>query len=554
MSHRRRNNESDLVNALFAEAAKEVEKLKEGESWQDKAVHLRSLLMPIQARLEEDPARRVSVRSPRQTGKSTGVMLIVIIRCLEKANSEWVVVGLTRPSIKRIYWSALKQLNKSFELGMEFQHQELTATFKNGSVISFVGAENIGEIEKLRGGRYNGVVVDECKSFAGHVFSNLVHDVIEPALMAKNGQLFVIGTPGDILSGPFYLATCETPVVYDLPDGSKRQSNCPYGETSKYPALWSLHQWKLADNTTRFYLEDGTSYTLWDKALEIKLLNGWTDDNPTWRREYLGFWVPDDRRRVYRFRPYIHDYVPCPDTKWGLPKEVEQTDWHTVIGVDFGTRDGTAIVVWAWHPHVEGLWELYSEVRALDKGSLVVDGKKVKLQDRLTVGDIAQWYQEIEEEYGPFDGWPADPAGLATMVIDTLASEHQVYLEPAEKKEKLDHIELFNNDLEAGKIRVRRGSILAEQLFDGRWDEGKLEKGKRVEDPQIPNDASDAGLYAFRWCNHRRAQARAEVTQPYSPKWWEKHEVDELKLAQERARARVLNADALDREYWNDTN
>lgn len=552
MSRRSRSKQTDLVNALFAEASREATKRKENETWEEKGAHLRALLMPIQERLEKDPARRVAVRSPRQTGKSTGVMLIVTIRCLEQSGAEWVVVGLTRPSVKRIYWSALKQLNKDFELGMTFQHQELTATFANGSMISFVGAENIGEIEKLRGGRYNGVIIDECKSFAATVFTELVHDVIEPALMAKNGQLFVIGTPGDILDGPFYLATSEEPIITTNPDGSMRQSNCPYGTEPKYPFLWSLHQWRLRDNITKFPDGSGSFYTMYDQALKVKANNGWDDNHPTWQREYEGKWIADDRRTVYRFKSYKHTYKPDKDTKWGLPRSVGPEKWRTVIGVDFGTRDGTAMVVWAYHPHEQGLWELYSEVRAIDKGGeLTVDGKKVKLQDRLTVGDIAKWYKELEDEYGPFDGYPADPAGLATMVIDTLAAEHQVYLEPAEKKEKLDHIELFNNDLEKGLIHIRKGSILAEQLSAGRWDEKKLEKGKRVEDPSIDNDVSDAGLYGFRWCEHRRAKERERSTQIYSAQWWVEQAAAELEEAKKRAKEAIDGLHELDRPWWS---
>jgi len=197
----KRPKNKDLLDALFAEARREAQLRAKGETWNQKAAHLRAMLMVIQATLERDTARRISVRSPRQTGKSTGVMLIVTIRCLEKAGAEWLVIGLTRPSVKRIYWAALKELNKAFELGITFQHQELIATFANGSKISFVGAESMSEIEKFRGGRYDGVVIDECKSFGPRVFSELVHDVLEPALMAKDGQLYVIGTPGDYLAG-----------------------------------------------------------------------------------------------------------------------------------------------------------------------------------------------------------------------------------------------------------------------------------------------------------------------------------------------------------------
>lgn len=497
--------------------------------------------MRIQALLEADPARRISVGSPRQTGKSTGVLLIVLIRCLEKAMAEWVIVGLTRPSIKGIYWTPLKHLNQQFELGIVFNNQELTATLPNGAKIRFVGADNIGEIEKLRGGRYDGVVIDECKSFPAYLFRELVHDIIEPALMAKNGQLFVIGTPGDELAGPFYEATADEPIVYRDGEGNPtHQSYRLFGTECALPFIWSCHKWTMEDNTTRFERGDGTTYTMWDQALEVKARNRWADDHPTWRREYKGHWVPNDTKRVYRYQPDKHDYTPLNDTLFGLPVRAE--GYRRVIGVDFGTRDGTALVVWAWNEYNRELWEVYSEVRRRAPG------------DRLTVGEIARWYKEVEAEYGPFEGWPADPAGLATMVMDTLADEHAVYLEPAEKKEKLDHIELFNDDLDRGLIHIRRGSALSEELLAGRWDLGKAEKGKREEDPSIPNDVADAGLYAFRWCNHRRAQTAPVVHAMFSPQWWAKAAAKELSDAQKRARDRAMDKDLLDRPWWDDGN
>lgn len=541
----------DLVDALFAEARLEAKKRKTGETWAQKAAHLRSMLMQIQVVLESDTARRIAVRSPRQTGKSTGVMLIVTIRCLEKSASEWLIIGLTRPSVKRIYWSALKALNKAFELGIEFQHQELMATFKNGSSISFVGAESISEIEKFRGGRYDGVVIDECKSFGPKVFSELVHDVLEPALMAKNGQLYVIGTPGDYLAGPFYLATCEEPIITEGADGSKRLSNAPFGSTPDMKFMWSLHTWKLSDNTTLFERADKTTYTMWDQALLIKETNGWTDDHPTWRREYLGHWVADDLKRVYRYKPHVHDYTPRQDTMWGLPGDMEDKGWRTCIGIDFGTRDGTAMVVWAFHPHEKGLWEVYSEVRRVNTRHVREGDKLVERGERLSVSDVAAWYKELDAEYGPFYGYPADPAGLATMVIDTLALDHGVYVEPAEKTEKLDHIELFNDDLDRQLIHIRRNSALSEELMADRWDEKKLEKGKKVEDASVPNDCADAGLYGYRWCEHKKARPREETPSMMSPKWWIIAEEAMFQDAKKKAKELFEDQKALDKEWWD---
>lgn len=532
-----RSKKAGLVDALFIVARQEASRRRKTSAWADKAAFLRSLLMAIQARLEADRHPRVAVGSPRQTGKSTGVMLIVLIRCLEKSMAEWVVVGLTRPSVKSIYWSPLKQLNQDFELGLTFHNQELTATLPNGSRIRFVGADNIGEIEKLRGGRYDGVIIDECKSFPAFLFRELVHDIIEPALMAKAGQLYVIGTPGEDLAGPFFEATADEPIVYRDAEGNPtHQSYRPYGTDCALPFIWSTHKWTMRDNTTVF-TDGARSWTMWDKALEVKARNKWADDHPTWLREYLGKWVPADTKRVFRYLPHVHDYTPLADTRWGIPES--KAGYRTVIGVDFGTRDGTALVVWAWSPYSRDLWEVYSEVRRRDK------------HERLTVGDIASWYKEIEAEYGPFDGWPADPAGLATMVMDTLADEHGVFLEPAEKKEKPDHIELFNDDLDRGYIHIRRGSALSEELLAGRWDLAKADKGKREEDPKIPNDVSDAALYSFRWCNHRRAQLVPQVVPMFSAKWWSEQAARDLSDAEKRARDRARPA-TLDESWWNE--
>lgn len=531
---------TDLLAHLFADIAKGAEKRKAKGKEADKAQLLRGMLMPHQARLERDRQRRVAVRSARQVGKSTGILLIVAIRCLEKALSDWVVIGLTRPSVKRIYWTALQRLSDAFELGIKFQHQELTATFPNGSRIYFVGAENYQEIEKLRGGRYHGAAVDECKSFGLLLFSELLTDVLEPALMGQGGQLYLIGTPGDVLAGDFYLATCEPAVTLETSQGqrlSNRQYIAPKGELV---AVWSLHVWTLQDNVTLFTDPvTNAKFTLWDRALETKANRGWADNHPTWQREYLGLWVAMAHRIVYRYRPHVHDYRPNPDSKarFGLSGDAT-TDWRTVSSWDLGSKDGTAVVVWAYSITEPGLWEVFSERR------------KSTAEEPLNIAVIARWYRELEERFGPFEANPCDLAGLATMVVETLAVEHSVYFEPAEKNEKNDYIELFNNDLDANQIHILRGSELSTELLENRWLEKTIGTEKRKEDPATPNDTCDAGLYGWRWCNHRRAKPVVPGLELYSQAWWA--DVAEREMEQARNRAKEANNKVvlLDRDWW----
>lgn len=563
MPRRRRN--PVLLDALFAAVASEAEKRRETDQWYEKGELLRGLLMPVQSRLEQDRSRRKAVRSPRQTGKSTGVMLIVSIRCFEEALSEWVVIGVTRKSAKAIYWGPLKELNARFELGLEFQNQDLEVTFPNGSKITFMGADNISELEKIRGRRLSGVVVDESKSFPILLFDELIYEVIEPALMARNGELVLIGTPGDSLRGTFYLATVDEPVVFTGVDGAPdRQSNVLYGTLPVYPAKWVFHRWTLPDNITQFKDgETGKFYTMWDKAQELMRQNGWTRKTPQAAREYFGDWIPADDKRVYRYRPSLHDYDPYPKAdspkrhvQWGLPDL--PGDFKTVLGVDPGVRDGTAMVVWAWNVHTDDLWEIFSERR------------KALVGERLSIKAIADWYHDLDDKYGPFEVGTSDPAGLATMVLDELADVYKVYLEAADKHEKNDAIEIMNNDFDRGRIHIIRGSTLSDELDRARWNLRQLDKNKKVEDETIPNDVVDAGLYGHRWCRHRRPTAQKTAGPAlFSPEWFKERaatDLEQRKLAmrqqhehnlETRVQARVQSLDdalgiSFDREWWHD--
>lgn len=538
-----RKKQNNLLDALFATVSREAQERSETDAWGEKAGLLRELLMPVQARLERDPSKRKAVRSPRQTGKSTGVMLIVSIRCLEVAHAEWVVICVTRKSAKSIYWNPLKFLNEKYELGLEFHNQDLEARFTNGSTIRFVGMDNEGEMEKLRGGRYHGVVVDESKSYPIALFDELVHEVLEPALMANNGELVLIGTPGDSLRGTFYMATADEPVLFMGEDGKtpERQSNVLFTKVPRYPAKWSFHRWTLPDNITRF--ADGR--TMWEKAQEVMKANGWTRSTPQAAREYFGDWVPADDKRVYRYRPALHDYDPRPKkdspkrhVRWGLPDL--PGDFRTVLGVDLGTRDGTAMVVWAWNIHTNDLWEVHSEKRRAQPG------------ERLPLSALADWYRELDAEFGPFEGQVVDPGGLATLSIDTLAVDHQIYLEPAEKQEKNDHIEVMNNDFDSGRIHIVRNSLLSEELDSDRWNLKKLDKNKKVEDDTIPNDASDAGLYSHRWCRHR-SPIPSPVSGPAfgSAEWARGQMTEYLNSLRTKARNNVEGKTELDNPWWN---
>jgi hypothetical protein len=547
----------DLLNALFANLKQVKAKQAKKTGAEDKVRGIREFMRAHQRAVTDDPSPFVAVRSARQQGKSTWATLHAALRALQKPKAEWAIIGLTRASVQRIYWEPLRNLSEAFGLGVKMNEQKLIATFPNGSKIHFFGADKIDEIEKLRGSRFHGAIIDECKSFNQAQLKSLIEDILGATLKGQAGQLYLIGTPGDLLAGEFFLATSPEPVLMEK---VSRWSNLPYGEATRealvrgqpeqLKGIWSFHHWGPGTNDVKFLNErTGTYFTMADAFQEEKALRGWADDHPTWRREYLGEWVPGDGRLVYRYRSHLHDYdpEPTPDNTWGLP--VKGAGWRTVVGIDFGTKDGTSLVVWAWHPHIMGLWELYSEKRKPESWG---DEQGLRMPVRL----IAAWYKEVERDYGPFDASVGDPAGLATMVIDTLAADHGVYVEPAEKKEKADFIEMFNNDLDAGLIHFRRGSELTEEMLGNKWLEKSLGTEKRVEDPSTPNDLCDAALYAFRWCLHRAARPAAPSAPPvFSADWHRQRAREERdKIIADLIAQKREEANRLDAPWWEETN
>lgn len=520
-----------LVEHLFAQIKTRADRVKPTSDI-EKADFIADSRMPVQARAAKDLSRRKSVRCPRRAGKSWYVLSEALEGSLRKRGSVWVVVGLTRPSVKQIFWSLLKQLNRDLELGLSFLEVELTATFLNGSVILFRGAETRAEIEKLRGGQYDGVIVDECKSFHPLILTELVQDVIEPALSDRRGKLILVGTPGEILAGPFYEATCEPPVETRGSDGRTRFSNCPFGVKVKGIHVWSFHTWTLQDNVEMPHL--------WEEALEIKRIRGYSDDHPTWRREFLGHWVPSNDILVYRYVPSRHNFDGY------LPPG---HDWRKVLALDIGFDDADAIVVWAYATTSYDVYAIYAEKRR-----------------HQNITELAKWIHEVKatECNDSPEVMTGDFGGLAKKLFEELATIHGLAFEPAEKKEKVDFIEIMNNEYDALRIHIiydpdqsqvddnGKPITLAAELLVNRWLEKSLGTPKKVEDPKTPNDLCDAHLYGWRWCDHRRAQPPERQLRPGTTAWWlEKQKSDfEAAVKEHLNRKKTEDDRNLDRDWW----
>ncbi len=468
-----------------------------------KADHLRERLFVEQRAFIEDPSRRKTLLCPRRAGKTFSASVDLVDTILRRVEANCVYITLTKGSARALMWQALKDLDHELELGGHFHNTMLTYTLPGPRLrrITLTGAETRGEIEKLRGQKYDKVIIDECKSFPAAILTELVRDVIGPALNDTMGSIILMGTPGNVLNGVFYEGTKDfSTIMRTFADRNQKKAR-----------LWSGHAWSVKDNVAMPHL--------WAACLADKESYGWSDDHPVWQREYLGRWISDDDAFVYKFNPEKNSWVfdDQSENKWGLP---EEHDWKYLMGCDLGYDDPFALVVVAYSETCAQLYQVYDYA-----------------QSAMTVSDIARLIKAVEKEFGEFEIMVGDRGGLGKMVLAELSEQWGVHIEPAEKTEKRDYIELLNSDLIDGRIMVLQDGGLAEEMNYLVWD-----ASREKEDRSCMNHICDAFLYTWRYSYHNFSRPKTTMPSEGSIAWFDKQmEEAKRKIYERKARDRELD-------------
>jgi hypothetical protein len=412
-----------------------------------------------------DPSAKLAIDAGGRSGKTTGSIRWLLEGALLAPRSMNPFIGLTRAEGKLLAWDELKAVNDQFRLGFSFNEQDLIARAPNGGKVWVTGADKQREIRKLRGHKYRRVVVEECGAQGPHL-KELVEDVIEPRTADLRGQIAMLGTPNAARAGFFFDA------VHGL-NGAKG---------------WSHHHWTLFDNPYIPHARQWVRENLFDAR-------GWTEDHPTYCREYLGKWVRDDAAMVYAFERSRNTYAALP--------QVEK--WSAVLGIDTGWRDSTAFFVWGWNRAYPALHELFAFKRPKMIPSSMIK-LIVKLRESFHLRAIV-----------------IDPAGVGRFLIEELNERYAnelggIEVELAEKNAKRDHIELFNDDMRTGKLLVRPDSPVVEEWALLQWDETGDNEDERFE-----NHLADAALYGWRRAQHFRHKPTPTGPQPGTPEWERQH-------------------------------
>lgn len=434
-----------------------------------------------------DRERHKSLLCPRRSGKTYCLAIYMYMVALATGNANIVFIARTRDKAKEILWEMLKVINKDFEAGSQFSEVHTGLRLPNGSRIRLRGCETLIDVEQYRGEPFHLVVIDEAASFSPGVLRHLIDRGIEPTLGDYLGTLVLSGTPGAVLTGPFYDSTSDA--AFEI-DSDNVATSRPYDQRDdeKWAGVefgWSFHTWTRKDNLALPHL--------WSEAERIRKLNRWSEQNPVWLREYIGRWVADDSNLVYKLDPEKNVWKPGKITEsnpFGLPGDHQ---WIYVLGMDFGTKEPFALQLMAYSNTCPDLYHCWEYV----KTGLLPPGFAAAIERISTIVPI----ERMVGDFGPF----------GDMLQLTMQMEYGYFIEKAIKKDKRDHIELLNGDFHAGRCFILDGSEALKQMLSLSWDDTGLKERLSRE---IRNDAADGVAYAWRLVYHHYSEAKTGKSKP----------------------------------------
>lgn len=414
---------------------------------------LRAQAFPAQLKVLDDPARLKSILCSRRAGKSRACALGLLEAAYRAPYSACLYVGLTRLVARSIIWEQqLEPLNRELKLwdAKAFNKSELRLTLPNGSTITILGMDSDArEADKALGQALTRVVIDEAASFRVNL-RKLVYETIRPATADRGGDIWLAGTPGDMIGPPsnrhlFYAVT-----------------------TGEEPG-WSNHKWTTFDNP---HME-----RQWRAELaEIQALRPLFLETPDYRRMYLGEWAVDLSRLVYRYQAR-NAIARAPDCD------------HYVIGVDLGYEDSTSWVVCGWREHDPTLYILRAYKR-----------------QKLIISEVADETKALQRVY---QHAKLVVDGANKQAVEEMRQRHELAFQPADKAGKADFIRLFNNDLITKRTLVvaEDAEPLLTEWSTLLWDERKIVP---TELASCENHCADAALYGWRYARAFLAEPKEE--------------------------------------------
>jgi len=446
-------------------------------------IDLSKLCFPKQLAFIEDTSKYKVAMCSRRAGKSHAEALELLMTAATNPNCNQLYITTSRAHAKTIIWPVLRQFNREFKLDGKTNEVELSLTLPNESKIYVSGAHDRTEIEKFRGiAKLKKAFIDEAQSFPEYI-TQLIDDVVAPALLDLDGSLILTGTPGPIPAGYFY----------EVSTNSAQE--------------WSRHHWTYFDNVFIEQLSGKSHIELLNAELKRR---GVSINNPSIRREYFGEWILDSDSLVIHYDEKLNSYTE-------LPPKIN----NYVLGVDIGFKDADALVILGY---ATGSRDVY-----------LIEEKITRKQD---ISALAQDIEYFRHKYAPYKTI-IDAGALGKKIQEEFSKRWSLPVEAADKIRKNENISLLNDCLRTGRFKAKPTSRFAQDASKMEWDYDKSTPDKLVVSKRFHSDICDAVLYAFKPINAHFEISTKPTPVLYSESYWqkeaEKMEAAEVKHYEEEA-------------------
>lgn len=391
-----------------------------------------------QTEILEDNSQYQAWLFTRRFGKSTTFAKKACAIAANRPGSKVLYLALTLPSAKGILWDAIEKEFNSQKVKFRGYENEGEFYVEGGGMIKFFGVDsNYKEMKKILGQAYDLVGIDESGSMTIDV-ENLIMQMIDPALIDRQGSLVMLGTAENI-PATFYQKVTERKHI-DLP--------------------WNIHKGSTEESPYT-----GPAF----KAKKAQLLasNPLVKDASWFKAHYLNLWSADDNLIIIHFNELINNE----------PQRPKFDDWIFGLGVDLGYNDDSSF-----------------SLNAISSKSPYLYTIKAYKSPGLDLTNVSDEIKKINSEF-PLTFLVID--GANKQGVEEMKNRHKLPITPiaAEKQDKATFLRLMDDDYKQGKIKHIKGECRGLELEQGSlvWI-----KDSNEEDPRCQNHLNDAQLYIWR--------------------------------------------------------
>ena len=372
-------------------------------------------------------SRKFYIESTRRLGKSSLLLHLMTEECLKHENTRWCFFAPVKDGLMDYIGPILQKTLEDCpdDMRPKFDRNRFMLQFYNGSSVLFRGANN-QQHRVRRGLDLDGAGVDEGRDVDN--LRELVDSVIFPSLFSKNGYLIISSTPADSYAHDLYAYRQMAEVEGWL-------FECDIYKAAQYDPL----------------------------AFPEERIQEWRKETPRediWAREYLCKWVIDSSRVAVPEWDAVH-------VREYIKRDVFYPFYHHYIGIDWGSKDFTALIFATWD---------FKRAKLVVEGELTFSGTEVRsdrVADAVTLMKYKLWGEDAEIYKMISDN--SDP-----ILINELNAHPGMNCIPVYKEKSLEAmLNQFRILVSSGKIEVYSTCpMLLSNLKNAVWDKarGKLDK------------------------------------------------------------------------------